>query len=383
MDSSFSEADYRYMRQAISLAKKGFYSTKPNPSVGCVLVKDDKVVGEGWHQKAGQPHAERVALADAQEQALGSTAYVTLEPCSHYGRTPPCADGLIEAGVARVVVAMQDPNPLVAGQGILKIQQASIAVQVGLLETEARALNRGFIRRMESQKPFVSLKMASSLDGRTAMPSGESKWITGPESRQEVHRLRAASGAIITGIGTVLADDPSLTVRLSDDQLAEMNLETDDCHPLRVVLDANLSMPVDAKMLSAPGRTLLMTRKEVVERDPGLVDALMASGAELVAVAANNDHLDISSILEYLVKEESINDVLVESGALVAGSFMQSGFVNELHCYMAPILMGDSAKPMFVLPGLESMENKLMFDIDSISQFGDDIRLILTPKPQV
>jgi len=377
---SFSAEDHTYMLRAIDLANQGIYSTKPNPAVGCVLVKDSKIVGEGGHEKAGQPHAERIALAQAGDQAKDATAYVTLEPCSHYGRTPPCADGLIEAGVGRVVVAMQDPNPLVSGRGITRLQQAGIVVDVGLLESQARALNAGFIQVMENKLPFVRVKMASSIDGRTAMANGESQWITGAESRQEVHKLRALSGAIVTGIGTVLADDPSLTVRLSDEVLAELNLDSTNCHPLRVVLDPNLSMPMDAKMLSAPGRTILMTSKETVERDTDYAEALMAQGVELVAVASEEDRLDIESILSYLAEEESVRDVMVESGAIVAGAFMQSGLVNELHCYMAPILMGDAAKPMFVLPGMNTMADKLKFKIDSIASFGEDVRLVMVPE---
>ena len=377
------KSDVFFMQKAIDLARKGLYSTKPNPAVGCVLVKDGIIVGEGWHQKAGQPHAERVALANAGEKAQGSTAYVTLEPCSHFGRTPPCADGLIEAKVARVVVAMRDPNPLVSGQGIQRVENAGIEVVVGVLEAEAKAINLGFIRKMEKQLPFVRLKMASSLDGRTAMNNGESHWITGEESRREVHKMRALSGALITGIGTVLADDPSLTVRLTDEELAELNLTQENCHPIRVVLDPNLSMPTDAKMLSLPGRTILMTSKETTDRAPELVEILHNQGIEMVAVSAQDDHLDIESILHYLAEVENINDVMVESGAIVAGAFMQSGLVNELHSFIAPSLMGNAAKPMFVLPGIDSMEQKMNFQIQSMDRFGDDVRLILVPKETV
>ena len=377
------KTDVFYMQEAINLAKKGLYSTKPNPAVGCVLVKDGLIIAEGWHQKAGQPHAERVALANAGDKAEGSTAYVTLEPCSHYGKTPPCADALIEAKVARLVVAMQDPNPLVSGQGIQRIKNAGIEVIVGVLEAESKELNLGFIQKMEKQLPFVRLKMASSLDGRTAMINGESHWITGEESRQEVHKMRALSGALITGIGTVLADNPSLTVRLSDAELAKLNLSQENCHPIRVVLDPNLSMPIDAKMLSLPGRTILMTSKETVERSPELIELFHNQGVEIVAVSAQNDRLDIESILRYLAQEENINDVMVESGAIVAGAFVQSGLVNELHSFIAPSLMGNMAKPMFMLPGIESMDQKMNFKIKQIERFGEDIRLILVPKEVV
>lgn len=378
--SNYCAEDIIYMQQAIDLASKGLYSTKPNPAVGCILVKKGKIVGQGWHQKAGQPHAERLALAQAGPHAEGATAYVTLEPCSHFGRTPPCADGLIEAKVAKVVVAMKDPNPLVSSQGIERIEQAGIPVVLGVLESEARKINLGFIRKMEKQLPFVRLKIASSLDGRTAMANGQSHWITGEESRLEVHKMRARCGALITGIGTVLADDPSLTVRLTDEQLADMNLTQENCHPIRVVLDPNLSMPLDASMLGLPGRTILMTSRETVERSPEIVEEIHAQGVEMVAVAAEDDHLDIESILHYLAEDENINDVMVESGAIVAGAFMQSGLVNELHCFVAPSLMGNEAKPMFVMPGIDSMDKKLNLTIQSMDRFGEDARLILVPK---
>ena len=368
------------MQRAIALAEKGIYSTKPNPAVGCVLVKDGQVVGEGWHQQAGLPHAERIALAQAGLKARGATAYVTLEPCSHTGRTPPCADGLVEAGVAKVFVAMLDPNPLVSGSGIHKLTQANIETQVGLLADKAQALNPGFIRKMQNNLPFVRLKMASSLDGRPAMANGESQWITGEEARIEVHKMRALCGALITGIGTVLADDPSLTVRLPADELSAMNLTADNCHPLRVVLDPHLSMPLDAKMLGLPGRTIIMTSLDSVEAHPELVEVFHDKKIELVAVASEDDRLDIRSILSYLAQEEQINDVMVESGAIVAGAFMESGLVNELYCFIAPSLLGDQAKPMFVLPSVEGMADKIQLKIHSVESFGDDICIVSKPK---
>jgi diaminohydroxyphosphoribosylaminopyrimidine deaminase/5-amino-6-(5-phosphoribosylamino)uracil reductase len=367
------------MQRAIELARQGIYSTKPNPAVGCVLVKDGKVVGEGWHQQAGLPHAERVALAEAGAQAFGATAYVTLEPCSHTGRTPPCADGLVEAGVVKVVVAMQDPNPLVAGKGIYKLTQANIETQIGLLEDQAKVLNPGFIRKMQHNLPFVRLKMASSLDGRTAMADGESQWITGEAARIEVHKMRARSGALVTGIGTVLADDPSLTVRLPAEVLTELNLTPENCHPLRVVLDPHLSMPLDAKMLALSGRTIIMTSRDAVEANPEWVDMFHAKQVELVTVASEEDRLDIRSILNYLAQEEQITDVMVESGAIVAGAFMESGLVNELYCFIAPSLLGNHAKPMFVLPSVEHMADKIQLQIDSVESFGDDVCIVSKP----
>ncbi|WP_319557707.1 bifunctional diaminohydroxyphosphoribosylaminopyrimidine deaminase/5-amino-6-(5-phosphoribosylamino)uracil reductase RibD [Thiomicrorhabdus sp.] len=378
MHHEFSAEDRQYMQLALSLAAKGLYSTKPNPAVGCVLVKNGEIVGSGWHRKAGELHAERLAMAEAGEKAKGSTAYVTLEPCSHYGRTPPCADGLIEAGVARVVIAAMDPNPLVAGRGVERLSDAGIHIAVGLFEKESLELNKGFIKRMNSGLPYVRLKMASSLDGRTAMANGESQWITGAESRLEVHKMRALSGALITGIGTVLADDPSMTVRLPDEALKDMNLDAENCHPIRVVLDPNLSMPLDAKMLQQPGRTILMTSKQMAEANPALVAQFYEHKVELVAVAAEEDRLDIESVLSYLAQEEHINDVMVESGAIVAGAFISSGFVDELHSFIAPSLLGDEAKPMFFLPQLQTMNDKIQFRIESVDRFGEDIRLVLT-----
>ncbi|CAN8141930.1 fused diaminohydroxyphosphoribosylaminopyrimidine deaminase/5-amino-6-(5-phosphoribosylamino)uracil reductase [uncultured Thiomicrorhabdus sp.] len=380
---AISEQDIQFMQRAIDLAAKGKYSTKPNPAVGCVLVRDKQIIAEGWHQKAGQPHAERVALANAKEKGVevaGATAYVTLEPCSHHGKTPPCSDGLIEAKVARVVVAMQDPNPLVAGNGIKKIQAAGITVDVGVLETQARALNTGFLQRMQNGLPYVRVKMAASLDGRTAMADGSSQWITGAAAREEVHKMRAQCGAVIMGIGTVLADDPSMTVRLDDATLAEMGLTAEDANPIRVVLDPHLSMPLSAKMLDLPGRTILMTSKHSVEAESPMVEQLLAQNAEIVAVASVEDKLDIESVLHYLADEEQVNDVMVETGAVAAGAFIESGYVNEVHAFIAPVLMGDKARPMFELPSIVNMSDKLQFSITDIDKFGDDVRLILQPK---
>ena len=370
------------MQQALELAQKGRYSTRPNPAVGCVLVKDNQVVGTGWHQRAGEPHAERHALAQAQHHAHGATAYVTLEPCSHFGRTAPCADGLIEGGVKRVYIAMLDPNPLVSGQGVQRLEQAGIEVITGLFGEEAEALNRGFVRRMEQGMPYVVLKMASSLDGRIAMANGESQWITGSESRLEVHKLRAASGAIITGIGTVLADDPSLTVRLPEKILLELNLDVNnpsEFQPLRVVLDPFLKMPLTAKMLSGIGDTLIITSRVTLKTQPERVAKFRRQNIEVVAVPCQANRLELRSILQYLAKEQQVNTVMVESGATVAGSFVEKGLVDELHSFIAPCLLGNKAKPMFNLPTIYSMANKFQLNIHSVDLFGQDVRLVLTP----
>lgn len=376
----FSKLDKEMMQRALFLAKKGQYSTKPNPAVGCVIVKDGHIIAEGWHARAGLAHAEKQALNLAKEQGVDvveSTVYVTLEPCSHTGKTAPCSNALVDAKVSRVVVAMQDPNPLVSGSGCKHLSEAGILVEQGCLGSEAEELNQGFIKVMQSQLPFVRLKMASSLDGKTAMASGESKWITGESSRKAVHFMRARHGAIITGIGTVLADDPSLTVRLTNEELAGINLNQDNCQPIKLVLDSDLSMPLNAKMLGMSGRILVVTSKESINEHSSRLDALISKGVEVVAVASKDNKLDIESVLRYLVEKEQVNDVMVESGAILAGSFLKSGFVDEIHSFIAPSVMGDQAKPMFILPHIESMADKLQFEFSSCDILGKDIYLVL------
>ncbi len=370
------------MQQALDLAQKGHYSTRPNPAVGCVLVKENQVVGTGWHQRAGEPHAERHALAQAQHNAQGAIAYVTLEPCSHFGRTAPCADGLIEGGVKKVYIAMLDPNPLVSGEGVQRLEQAGIEVVIGLLGAEAEALNRGFVRRMEQGMPYVVLKMASSLDGCTALANGESQWITGRESRLEVHKLRAASGAIITGIGTVLADDPSLTVRLPQIELALMNLEGESIPPpLRVVLDSSLKIPLKAKLFTEHGRILVVTSQDTYQQKPDRVKALSAQDQVTVlsvpSQAGQGGGLNLEYVLQHLAQKESVNSVMVEAGATLAGAFISENRVDELHLFMAPCLLGDQARPMFVLPGIQSMADKIQLYIASVELFGEDIKMVL------
>ncbi len=357
-----------YMSRALQLARKGLYTTDPNPRVGCVLVKDGEIIGEGWHERAGEPHAERHALAKAGNRARGATAYVTLEPCSHHGRTPPCADALIEAGVAKVIVAMEDPNPQVAGQGLAKLHAAGIETESGLLQAEAEALNPGFIKRMRIGKPYVRCKLAMSLDGRTAMASGESQWITGSKARADVHRLRARSSAIVTGSGTVLHDDPSLNARidgLNDEQIKQ---------PLRVVLDSNLSMPPTAKMLSLPGDTLVVT----TQAGSDVSDALFNAGAEVVCLNAASGKVNLNDLLSLLVQRE-INEVLVETGAVLAGNFLHAGLLDEIIIYMAPHIMGDQARGLFHLPGLDVMDERIALQITDIRAVGKDWRI--TAKP--
>lgn len=355
-----SAADYRYMSRALQLAHKGLYTTDPNPRVGCVIVKNGEVLGEGWHERSGEPHAEVHALHAAGNKAEGATVYVTLEPCCHHGKTPPCSDALTAAQVGRVVVAMQDPHSRVAGQGLQQLIEAGIEVEVGVLEAQAKALNPGFIKRMQTGRPYVRNKLAMSLDGRTAMASGESKWITAEAARMDVQRLRARSSAIITGVGTVLADDPSMTVRL----------EGIERQPLRVVVDTNLSMPTTARMLQQPGRTLVMTCSD----DEAAREMLELAGAEVVRLPFCNNTVDMQAVLDTLGEME-VNEVLVETGATLSGAMLQAGLIDELVIYMAPILMGDGARGLFRLPGLESMQQKIGLDITNVRAVGKDWRI--------
>ena len=359
--SDFTRADHEFMSRALRLAAKGLYSTDPNPRVGCVLVREDVIVGEGWHERAGEAHAEIHALKAAGEQARGATAYVTLEPCCHHGRTPPCSEALIQAGVARVVIAMQDPHARVDGGGIAQLREAGIEVETGLLEARARELNPGFIQRMQRGRPFVRCKLGMSLDGRTAMASGESKWITSPAAREDVQRLRARSSAMLTGVGTVLADDPSLTVRI----------EGVERQPLRVVVDTHLSMPATAKMLSLPGRTLVMTCSD----DEAARQRLQQAGAEvcLMPCGAGNS-VSLEAVLDELAGRE-VNEVLLETGATLSGAMLRQGLIDELVIYMAPVLMGDGARGLFHLPGLDSMADKIPLEISDVRAVGRDWRI--------
>lgn len=377
---NFSSTDYGYMARAIELAWRGRYTTHPNPRVGCVLVREGQVVGEGWHVRAGEGHAEVNALRQAGEQARGATAYVTLEPCSHFGRTPPCADTLVQAGISRMVCAMVDPNPQVAGRGLDKLRQAGVEVASGLLEAQARALNPGFIRRMESGRPFVRLKLAMSADGRTAMASGESQWITGAAARADVQRLRAQSAAILTGIDSLLLDDSSLTVRSAELGVDEPWLDLDQLaqrQPLRVVLDSRLRLPATARILHQPGRTRVLTG--VALSDNAAADLLIAAGAELTEVALNAEgRIDLAAVLQRLAGEEQCNELLVECGATLAGAFIAAGLVDELVVYLAPKLLGNLARPLLALP-LERMAEQVALELVDLRQIGNDLRLTWRP----
>ena len=363
-----------WMARAIRLARLGLYTTDPNPRVGCVIVKNGELVAEGWHRKAGEPHAEKIALAAAGNRAAGATAYVTLEPCCHHGRTPPCSDALVAAGVERVVVAMQDPNPLVAGKGLEQLRTAGIDVVTGVLGNEAAKLNPGFIKRMSRGLPYVRCKLAMSLDGRTAMASGESKWITSDASRRDVHRLRARSSAIITGIGTVLADDPAFTVRLPLDALHGVESEDEILQPLRVVLDTRLSTPPDARLFRQPGETIVVTTSD----DEDASESLLAAGATILR-QDHSDEIDLEAVLAHLA-ETGVNEVLLESGATLAGAAVSAGLVDELVVYLAPHLMGDAARGLMHLPGIGTMAERIELITTDLRQIGPDIRLTLIPR---
>ena len=363
--------DAHYMARALELARKGHYSTHPNPRVGCVIVRDGQVVGEGWHVRAGEPHAEVHALRAVGDNARGATAYVTLEPCSHHGRTPPCADALVNAGLARVVVAMQDPNPEVAGRGMQRLAQAGIAIHSGVLEGEARALNQGFLKRMEHGLPFVRVKLAMSLDGRTAMASGESQWITGPAARSAVQRLRAQASVVLTGADTVLADGARLTVRA-----AELGLDPEQTAlalsrpPLRVLIDGRLRVPLDAPFFKA-GPALVATCVAVEEQ--------YANGPECLIVPGGDGQVDLRALLQALAAR-GVNEVLVEAGPRLAGAFAQQGLVDEYQIFVAGKFLGSTARPLLDWP-LAQMRDAPLLQIIDMRAVGDDWRVIAIPRP--
>ena len=371
MSTEQSVLDAHYMARAIELARKGLYTTHPNPRVGCVIVRDGQVVGEGWHVRAGEPHAEVHALRAAGELARGATAYVTLEPCSHHGRTPPCAEGLVTAGVARVVAAMQDPNPEVAGRGLKRLTDAGIDVRCGVLETQARALNQGFLKRMEHGLPFVRVKLAMSLDGRTAMASGESQWITGPAARSAVQRLRAEASVVITGADTVLADGARLTVRADELGLdAEQTALVMSRPPLRVLIDGRLRVPLDAPFFKA-GPALVATCVPPAEQ--------YRTGPECLVIPGENGQVDLRQLLVALAAR-GVNEVLVEAGPRLAGAFAEQGLVDEYQIFIAAKFLGSTARPLLELP-LTRMSEATELKIIDMRAVGDDWRVTAIPMP--
>ena len=363
--------DAHYMARAIELARKGLYTTHPNPRVGCVIVRDGQIVGEGWHVRAGEPHAEVHALRAAGALARGATAYVTLEPCSHHGRTPPCAEGLVNAGVARVVAAMQDPNPEVAGRGLKRLADAGIEVRCGVLESQARALNQGFLKRMEHGLPFVRVKLAMSLDGRTAMASGESQWITGPAARSAVQRLRAQASVVITGADTVLADGARLTVRADELGLdAEQTAQAMSRAPLRVLIDGRLRVPLDAPFFKA-GPALVATCVPPAEQ--------YRTGPECLVIPGDNGQIDLRQLLQALAARD-VNEVLVEAGPRLAGAFAEQGLVDEYQIFIAAKFLGSTARPLLELP-LTRMSEASELKIIEMRAVGDDWRVTAIPVP--
>lgn len=352
------------MTEALQLAEQGLYTTDPNPRVGCVLVQEGTVIGRGFHHKAGEAHAEILALRQAGTRARGASVYVTLEPCTHFGRTGPCVGALVDAGVARVIAAMPDPNPK-AGKGLDKLRDAGIDTAVGLMEAEARELNPGFVSRMTRGRPWMRSKLAVSLDGRTALASGASKWISGAAAREDAQRWRARSSAILTGIGTLLADDPALNVRLPGEWR----------QPKRIVVDTRLRTPPSARLLQQPGETLIAT----VVADTGRHAPLTATGAKILVLPMAEGHIDLAALMQQLAELEC-NEVLVEAGAVLNGALLQAGLLDELIIYMAPQLLGDAARGMFDLPELQNLEERVELQFKDVRTLGVDMRFLAVPQ---
>ena len=361
MRAEFNDFDRLAMARALELAARGLTTTQPNPRVGCVIARDGRIVGEGWHERAGEAHAEVRALAAAGTAAAGASAYVTLEPCSHFGRTPPCADALVNARIARVIFAIEDPDPRVGGSGALRLRQAGIEVESGLLAAEAQELNVGFLSRLRRHRPWVRIKLAMSLDGRTALANGASRWITGEAARADVQQWRARSCAVLTGIGTVLADDPRLDVRAGGAR-----------QPLRVVLDSRLRTPPDARILARPGEVLLFTAAD----DAARRSALELQGAKVERLAQSLQNL--GQVLARLADLE-INELLVEAGPTLAGAFLQAGLADELLLYVAPVLLGPQARALAQLPELTDLAQGRRFTLLTTCAVGSDLRLQLRP----
>ena len=356
----WDERDRALMARALDLAQRGLYSTRPNPVVGCVIERDGQVEGEGWHERAGGPHAEVFALRQAGDRARGATAYVTLEPCAHHGRTPPCAEALVDAGVARVVAAMQDPNPQVAGRGLARLAAAGIAVDCGLLETQARELNIGFVSRMTRARPWLRMKLAASLDGKSALENGVSQWITGAQARRDGHRWRARACAILTGVGTVRADDPQLNVRDVDTSR----------QPLKVVVDSRLELPLTSRVLDG-GELLVACASDDVSR----AAALRERGAQIVRLPSREGRVDLPALVAELARR-GVNEVHVEGGGRLNGALLAAGLVDELLLYLAPCLIGDAARGLFDLPALKSLNDKRRLQINDVRMVGADLRIL-------
>ena len=355
------------MERALDLARRGLYTTDPNPRVGCVIAHGERVVGEGWHRYAGEPHAEVHALAAAGADAAGATAYVTLEPCRHTGRTGPCTQALIDARIARVVAAMRDPDPRVTGAGLTELAAAGIEVETGLLEARARTLNRGFVSRHERGRPWVRCKLAATLDGRTATAAGESQWLTGEAARADVHRLRAEAGAVLTGIGTILADDPRLDARVEESDPVTP--------PIRVIADSHLRTPPSARVFTAPGSVLIVSAKV----DAAAARALAEAGAEIVALPAVRGRVSLGAAMT-LLAERGVNEVHTECGPTLAGALIEADLVDEVVLYLAPDFLGDAARGMFTLPSVAAMRDRIGLDIVDVTRVEADLRITAVPR---
>ena len=363
---NFSAFDEAAMRRALEIAERGLYSTHPNPRVGAVLARDEEIVGEGWHERAGEAHAEPIAIRAAGERARGATVYVTLEPCSHHGRTPPCVDVLLAAGVRRVVYAIGDPNPRVDGAGAARLREAGVIVESGLLAADAEALNAGFLMRMRHGRPFIRLKSGASLDGRVALANGQSKWITSEEARADVQHWRARSGAVLTSAATVLADDPRLDVRIDVPH-----------QPLRVVLDRRRALRKTARILKPPGEALLFAAPTATRKSGADDERLGAARVERLRV--KRAHLDLAAVFARLAQLD-VNEVLVEAGPRLSGALLAAGLVDEWLLYIAPKLLGEGAKPMASLARLTRLESAPEFSLLDSKAVGPDLRLRLQPK---
>ena len=379
-EPTFSDFDRWAMQRALELAARGLETTDPNPRVGCVIVRGEEVVGEGWHERAGEAHAEIAALSAAGEGAAGASVYVTLEPCSHHGQTPPCVEALIAARVARVVYAATDPNPLVNGQGAEALAAAGVAVEGGLLEQEALELNHGFVKRMRYGRPWVRLKLAMTLDGRTALARGESRWITGEAARADVQYWRARSSAILTGVGTVIADDPRLDVRhpAQGEGAAQGEEEEGTRQPLRVVLDSHLRTPPGARLLAGGGEVLILTAQDSL-KDVQSGMRLTQKGARLESAPEDDNRLSLDAVLGRLAELE-VNELQVEAGPTLAGELVRQSLVDELLLYVSMRVLGNRARPLLALPEPATLEEAYGFDLIDTRTLGDDLRLWLRPR---
>ncbi|MBT6272943.1 MAG: bifunctional diaminohydroxyphosphoribosylaminopyrimidine deaminase/5-amino-6-(5-phosphoribosylamino)uracil reductase RibD [Chromatiales bacterium] len=374
MTDTFSPADHRWMRRALTLAERGLYTTRANPRVGCVLVRNGQLLGEGFHVRPGEGHAEVEALRDADGDARGATAYVTLEPCSFFGRTPPCSQALIEAGVARVIVALRDPNPQVDGGGLADLRRAGIGTTIGLLADEARAQNPGFIKRMAQGVPFFRVKLAASLDGHTALDNGDSRWITGPAARDDVQHLRARACAVLSGADTVLVDNPSLTVRINGRGLAVDEHHSDLAQPLRVIIDGAGRLNARLKTFALPGNVVIATTTKAAPK----LAPIATSGVDIWAF--ESPRVPLVKLAERLA-EQGVNEVHTECGPRLAGALLNAGLLDELIVYIAPLLLGAGAAPLIDHPSICEMTQRTVLDLIDVKRVGDDVRLTLRPSP--